>query len=244
MPIHHVNSSTPNSHTGISRISLRRLYDICRLYFTALEFIYREIDETYGNAQRPAGCRGFDVRPVAACSRASFGRDVRFRENPYVERQRQGISMDESALLDPTPRVGRWRRVGMERGDGGTRHPVAPGMAQINSQTRRYGERAGASAQDWRERRRVRLGHSGGRADADRPPHASCAAARRRGERAGAGAAMKALALKITLICAAVLALGVSARLEGAANTPERLQAFAKLPDWSGVWRLNGSPAL
>jgi len=55
---------------------------------------------------------------------------------------------------------------------------------------------------------------------------------------------MKALALKITLICAAVLALGVSARLEGAANTPERLQAFAKLPDWSGVWRLNGSPAL
>jgi hypothetical protein len=27
-------------------------------------------------------------------------------------------------------------------------------------------------------------------------------------------------------------------------NSPARLEQFSKLPDWSGVWRLKGSPAL
>src|SRR2546423_12289501 len=27
-------------------------------------------------------------------------------------------------------------------------------------------------------------------------------------------------------------------------NAPSRLQTFSKLPDWGGIWRLKGSPAL
>ncbi|HUI81477.1 MAG TPA: hypothetical protein VLY24_26310 [Bryobacteraceae bacterium] len=39
-------------------------------------------------------------------------------------------------------------------------------------------------------------------------------------------------------------ALLSSAAAQTTANTPARLKSFSKLPDWSGVWRLKGSPAL
>jgi len=47
----------------------------------------------------------------------------------------------------------------------------------------------------------------------------------------------------VLLVIAPFLLMG-SAAAQTTMNTPARLEQFSKLPDWSGVWRLKGSPAL
>src|SRR5450631_2899625 len=47
----------------------------------------------------------------------------------------------------------------------------------------------------------------------------------------------------VLLTVAPFLLLG-SAAAQTTMNSPARLEQLSKLPDWSGVWRLKGSPAL
>jgi hypothetical protein len=54
----------------------------------------------------------------------------------------------------------------------------------------------------------------------------------------------KVISLSCALACAAPFVLTQSATAQAPANPPARVQTFTKLPDWSGVWRLKGSPAL
>ena len=46
------------------------------------------------------------------------------------------------------------------------------------------------------------------------------------------------------VLCIAPCMLFETAIAQTTANSPARLGTFSKLPDWSGVWRLKGSPAL
>ena len=47
----------------------------------------------------------------------------------------------------------------------------------------------------------------------------------------------------VLLVIAPFLSLE-SAPAQTTMNSPARLEQLSKLPDWSGVWRLKGSPAL
>lgn len=46
--------------------------------------------------------------------------------------------------------------------------------------------------------------------------------------------------IRIALICCAMLAASLPVALQAVANTAERTAAFEKLPDWSGVWKVEG----
>jgi len=46
------------------------------------------------------------------------------------------------------------------------------------------------------------------------------------------------------LLGMSLLMLTPSAMAQTTTNSPVRLQKFSKLPDWSGIWSLKGSPAL
>jgi hypothetical protein len=50
--------------------------------------------------------------------------------------------------------------------------------------------------------------------------------------------------LMAAVLCTAPCVLVETAAAQTTANSPARLEALSKLPDWSGLWRLKGSPGL